>query len=78
MSIKDSNVIDINCLENFIIKECIKHYEYSDFNNVQPIGKGSFGNVMRVNWKTTNHFFALKSFNNDKQTLKEIIKEVQQ
>jgi len=63
-------------LENFITKECIKRYKYSDFKNVQPIGKGSFGNVMRVNWKTTNHFFALKSFNNDEITLKEVVNEV--
>ena len=76
MSIKDSNVVDINWLENFITKECIKRYEYSDFKNVQPIGKGSFGNVMRANWKTTNHFFALKSFNNDEITLKKVVNEV--
>ena len=76
MSIKDSNVVDINWLENFITKECIKCYEYSDFKNVQPIGKGSFGNVMRANWKITNHFFALKSFNNDEITLTEVVNEV--
>ena len=75
MSIKDSN---INWLETFIIKECIQRYEYSDFKNVQPLGKGSFGNVVRANWKTTNHFFALKSFStNDEITLKEVVNEVQ-
>jgi serine/threonine protein kinase len=42
----------------------------------KKIGKGHFGNVVRVNWKTTDHFFALKSFNNDEITLKEVVNEV--
>ena len=32
---------------------------------------------MRVNCKTTGQFFALKSFNNDELTLKEVVNEVQ-
>lgn len=75
MSIKNSYA-DINWLENFVTKECITCYEYSDFKNVQQIGKGSFGNVVRVNWKTTNHSFALKSFDNGEITLKEVVNEV--
>ena len=70
---KDSNYID--WLENSISNEHIKYYEYSDFKNLQPIGCGSYGNVVRANWKT-NQFYALKSFNNDKITLKEVINEV--
>jgi serine/threonine protein kinase len=64
-------------LETLISKGFIEHYEYSDFKNIQPIGKGSFGCVSRATWKDTTRYFALKSFNNDKQTLKEIVKEVQ-
>ena len=40
------------------------YYEYSDFKNIQPIGKGSFGSVSCATWKNTSRYFALKSFNN--------------
>ena len=75
MSIKNLYT-DTNWLENFITKERITCYEYSDFKNIQQIGNGSFGSVVRVNWKTIDHFFALKSFNNDDMTLKEVANEV--
>ncbi|GBC03357.1 hypothetical protein RclHR1_05090004 [Rhizophagus clarus] len=67
----------IKWLEKSIIDEHINHYEYSDFKNIQPIGSGSYEIVNRANWKNTDYFFALKSFNNDKQTFEEIIKEKQ-
>ncbi|RGB27446.1 hypothetical protein C1646_769091 [Rhizophagus diaphanus] len=79
---KDSTKEDlnyyINWLERSIDDENIKLYEYSDFKNIQPIGSGSYGIVYRVNWKSSNHLFALKSFvnNNDEQTLREVIKEL--
>ena len=63
-------------LEKLISEGHIKYYEPSDFKNIKLIGKGAFGSVSRATWKNTIHCFALKSFNNDKQTLKEIIKEV--
>jgi hypothetical protein len=63
-------------IEKLISEGSIEYYEYSDFKNIQPIGKGSSGSVSRATWKNTTRFFALKSFNNDKQTHKEIIKEV--
>ncbi|GES98829.1 kinase-like domain-containing protein [Rhizophagus clarus] len=66
----------IKWLEKSIIDEHINHYEYSDFKNIQPIGSGSYEIVNRANWKNTDYFFALKSFNNDKQTFEEIIKEL--
>ena len=62
-------------LEKSITDDYFNHYEYSDFKNLQFLGKGSFGNVRRANWKT-NRLFALKSFNNDKVTLKEVVNEV--
>ena len=73
---KDLNYY-IDWLNNPIVEQNIKYYEYSDFKNIQQIGKGSFGNVDRVNWKNLNCCFALKSFNNNELTLKKVIKEVQ-
>jgi len=72
--LKESKVY-IDWLEKSIEKEEIVYYEYSDFKNLQPIGCGSYGNVVRANWKT-NQSYALKSFNNDKITLKEVVNEV--
>ncbi len=73
--IKESSFY-IDWLEKSITDEYFNHYEYSDFKNLQSIGIGSFGNVMRANWKNTNRLFALKSFKNDKITLKEVVNEV--
>ena len=69
---EDSN----NWLETSINEGHINYYEYSDLKNTQKIGNGSYGNVVRVNWKNPDRFFALKSFNNDDQTLKEVVKKV--
>ena len=63
-------------LEKLISEGHIEYYEPLDFKNIQLIGNGSFGSVSRATWKNTNRYFALKSFNNDKQTLREIVKEV--
>ena len=38
----------IDWLEKSIAEEHIKYYEYSDFKNVQQIGRGSHANVLRV------------------------------
>ena len=65
-----------NELEKLINEKHVVYYEYSDFKNLESIGRGSYGNVIRANWKN-NQFYALKSFNNDKITLKEVISEVQ-
>ncbi|PKC58090.1 kinase-like protein [Rhizophagus irregularis] len=63
-------------LENLISEGRIEYFEYSDFKNLQLIGKGLFGNVFRATWRDATRFFALKSFNNDKQTLKKIVEEL--
>ncbi len=52
------------------------HYEYSDFKNIQPIGSGNFGKVFYANWKDTDTILALKSFDDYKLTLKEVVNEV--
>ncbi|EXX63092.1 uncharacterized protein OCT59_028502 [Rhizophagus irregularis] len=66
----------VNWLERSIIEEHIELYKYSDFKNIQLIGSGAYGNVYRVNRKNSDHSLALKSFNYDKQTLKEVVKEL--
>ncbi|GBC13887.2 kinase-like domain-containing protein [Rhizophagus irregularis DAOM 181602=DAOM 197198] len=63
-------------LEQSISKELIAYYEYSEFKIINKIGKGSFGSVCRAYWKNTNQVFALKSFNGDKTTLKEVVNEI--
>lgn len=73
--IKDLNYY-INWLERSINEEHIKYYKYSDFYNIQQTGCGSFGSVVRANLKSSARFFALKSFNYDKTTLKEVVNEV--
>ncbi|RGB28638.1 kinase-like domain-containing protein [Rhizophagus diaphanus] len=62
--------------EKSIAEESITYYEYSEFKNIQYIGKGSFGSVDRAFWKNTDQVFALKCFNDDKTTLKEIVNEI--
>ncbi|GBB85704.1 hypothetical protein RclHR1_12190008 [Rhizophagus clarus] len=64
----------INWLEKSIVDEYINYYNYSEFKNLKPLGSGSYGNVVRANWK--NGFFALKTFKNDKITLKEVVNEI--
>ncbi len=58
------------------LREHINFYEYSDFKNIQPIGYGSSGNIVRASWKHTDCIFALKSFINEKMPLKEVVNEV--
>ncbi|PKY53589.1 hypothetical protein RhiirA4_499290 [Rhizophagus irregularis] len=65
----------IDWLNYSISEEHIRYYEYSDFTNIQQIGNGSYGTVFCVNWKNSNRLFALKSFNNNEETLKEVVKE---
>lgn len=74
--LNETNETNIDWLENSITKEYLNYYEYSDFNNIQPIGNGSYGRVVRVNWRNIDRLFALKTFNDDKLTLKEVINEV--
>ncbi|RGB30894.1 kinase-like domain-containing protein [Rhizophagus diaphanus] len=68
-----------NCtdwVEESISKESINKFDYYDFNNRQPIGGGNFGKVFRANWKKTDILLALKSFDHNKLTLKEVVNEI--
>src|SRR3954451_9278309 len=66
--------VEIKELKKSITDKHIKYYGYSKFKHLQPIGSGSHGSVVRANRK--DQFFALKYFNNDKTTLKQVINEV--
>jgi hypothetical protein len=67
----------VDWLEKSITNEYFNYYEYSEFKNLKLVGSGSYGSVVRANWKNTGSFFALKTFkNNDNTTLKELVKEV--
>ncbi|EXX54982.1 Rad53p [Rhizophagus irregularis DAOM 197198w] len=55
----------IHWLDNSISEEHIKYYKYSDFTNIQQIGKGAYGIVVRASWKILVH-----------HTLKEVVKEL--
>ncbi|CAI2201908.1 17824_t:CDS:2, partial [Funneliformis geosporum] len=68
--------IYIDWLEKSISDEYFIYYEFSDFNNLQLIGNGLFGSVMRASWKNQNRYFALKSFNNDTVALEEVVNEI--
>ncbi|GBC02723.1 hypothetical protein RclHR1_04780010 [Rhizophagus clarus] len=65
----------INWIEESIAKKQIKYYDYKHFNNIQEIGIGSFGKVYRANWKNSNSYLMLKSFDNFNIAAKEIVNE---
>ncbi|CAB4493602.1 unnamed protein product [Rhizophagus irregularis] len=67
---------DTDRSEKSIVEEYITHYEYSEFKIIRKIGNGSFGSVYCASWKNTDQIFALKCFNGDKPTLKEVVNEI--
>lgn len=75
MTNHETNPIFHRWLEKSINQEHIIYYEFSDFNNLEPIGKGLFGSVFRANWKNNDTIFAIKKFN-DNKTIKEVVNEV--
>ncbi|GES80192.1 kinase-like domain-containing protein [Rhizophagus clarus] len=66
----------INWLEKSISDEYLDYYKYSEFKNIQQLGKGAFGSVVCANWKNTDTILVLKFFNNQKVTLKEFVNEL--
>jgi hypothetical protein len=66
----------VDWLEKSISNEFLNYYEYSEFNNLVYIGSGSYGTVVRANWKNTDKLVALKTFIHDRITLKEVVDEV--
>ncbi|CAB5366710.1 unnamed protein product [Rhizophagus irregularis] len=68
--ITDAEIREINSLESSNDK-----YDYSNFEKIQYIGRGSSGSVVRANLK--DKVYALKYFNNDKTTIRKVNKELQ-
>jgi hypothetical protein len=60
IDVKEPNYY-INWLEKSITDEYFNYYEYSEFKNLGPIGSGSFGSVVRANWKMLE-IFLFKNF----------------
>ncbi|RGB35178.1 kinase-like domain-containing protein [Rhizophagus diaphanus] len=74
--LKKSNYY-IDWLEKSIANEYLNYHEYSEFKNLEPIGSGSFGSVVRANWKKAGNFFALKIIkDNSNTTLKVFVNEI--
>ncbi|RGB27419.1 kinase-like domain-containing protein [Rhizophagus diaphanus] len=65
----------INWIDESIVKEQIKYYDYKYFNNIQEIGS-EIGKVYRANWKNSNDYLTLKSFFKFDITVKEIVNEL--
>ncbi|GES75152.1 kinase-like domain-containing protein [Rhizophagus clarus] len=71
---KNSNTDDIDWLENAILENYIKYFDYTEFTNKEEINNGAFGKVFRANRKNSDTVMALKyPFN---LTIKEIINEL--
>ncbi|CAI2166914.1 15669_t:CDS:2 [Funneliformis geosporum] len=52
------------------------YFEYTDFKDIQNIGKGNFGKVYRACLEHDNHIIALKNFKIDKLTMKDVVNEI--
>ena len=66
----------VQWIEDGISKYYINCHEYDEFQDIERIGSGAFGEVSRATWKSTNSVVALKSFKNDSCIMKEIVNEV--
>ncbi|PKY14702.1 kinase-like protein [Rhizophagus irregularis] len=53
----------INWIEDAILKNHIKHYDFKSFSNFKVIGSGCFKEVYRANWKNSRNILVLKSLN---------------
>jgi serine/threonine protein kinase len=66
----------IRWFKDGITEGYINYYDYTEFNNIKPIGYGAFGKVYQATWKSSNTIVALKLFENNSLITKEIINEV--
>lgn len=66
----------VEWIEKTINDKQIKYYEYKYFHEVKEIAKGGFTEVYRAKWKSSNKYFALKSFNLNNDVIKNIVGEV--
>ncbi|GES72839.1 kinase-like domain-containing protein [Rhizophagus clarus] len=75
---KNDNTVNksIQWIKNGIINEYIIYHDYNEFQNIQRIGSGGFGDFYRANWKNSNTVVALKSLKNGDDFMKEIVNEI--
>ena len=66
----------IQWIEDGISKDYINYHDYDEFQNIQQIGFGAFSKVYRATWESFNTVVAIKSFENSKFVMKEIVNEV--
>ena len=71
-----TNAIWMEWIEECIKEKHIKYYEYNKFSNIERIGKGAFSKVYRATFIDNGKHVALKSFDLDNTTVKEIVSEV--
>jgi hypothetical protein len=62
-------------IEEAIVKEYFKDYDYNHFSNIKSIGQGGFGKIFRANWN--GQYLVLKSFLDfNNAAVKEVVHEV--
>jgi len=66
----------VQWIEDGISKDYINYHDYDEFQNIQQIGFGAFSKVYRATWESSNTVVAIKSFENSKFVMKEIVNEV--
>src|SRR3954453_1963934 len=66
----------IQWIESGIAQEYINYHDFNEFQNIQQIGFGAYGKVYRAICENSNTVVALKSFENNKCIMKEVVNEV--
>ncbi|POG65382.1 kinase-like domain-containing protein [Rhizophagus irregularis DAOM 181602=DAOM 197198] len=66
----------IQWIKDGIDNEYINYHDYNEFQDMECIGVGGFGNVYRANWKSSDTVVALKSLTNGKDGMKEVVNEI--
>ncbi|PKY55767.1 hypothetical protein RhiirA4_448493 [Rhizophagus irregularis] len=66
----------VQWIKDGIDNEYINYHDYNEFQDMECIGVGGFGNVYRANWKSSDTVVALKSLTNGKDSMKEVVNEI--
>ncbi|PKK75596.1 hypothetical protein RhiirC2_845872 [Rhizophagus irregularis] len=66
----------VQWIKDGIANEYINYHDYNEFQDMERIGVGGFGNVYRANWKSLNTVISLKSSIKGDDIMKEIVNEV--
>ncbi len=62
MTASSNNKIDkVQWFKDGIANEYINYHDYNEFQNIERIGIGGFGEVYRADWESLNIVVALKS-----------------